>query len=208
MIISFVTQKGGDGKTTLATNVAAEFAKQGQKVLLIDADEQASAREWASLRENDEPKVIGLARSKMAGAVLGLAKEYDITVIDVPPRSREIARSCIVASDLVLLPIKPSHYGARAASSTVAQIREAQKTRPNIKCAFVISMKKGNTMVGRYARQLVSEMGVAVLDTEIEDRTAFVLSAFAGESVAEYAPGSPADQEIKSLTEEIKRYVD
>ena len=48
MVISFLNQKGGVGKTTLAVNIDAELARNGHNVLLIDADKQRSASAWAS----------------------------------------------------------------------------------------------------------------------------------------------------------------
>uniref|UniRef100_UPI00356730BF AAA family ATPase n=1 Tax=Aquicoccus sp. TaxID=2055851 RepID=UPI00356730BF len=63
MIISFLNQKGGVGKTTLAVNVAAQLARLGRKVLLIDADKQASASTWAGLREEAPFQVVNMARA-------------------------------------------------------------------------------------------------------------------------------------------------
>ena len=57
MIIAFLNQKGGVGKTTLSINVAADLANRGHKVLLIDADKQGSTSTWASLRE-DAPGIV------------------------------------------------------------------------------------------------------------------------------------------------------
>lgn len=48
MIISFLNQKGGVGKTTIAANVASAYAAEGRKTLLIDADPQQTAAQWAS----------------------------------------------------------------------------------------------------------------------------------------------------------------
>ena len=58
MIISFINQKGGVGKTTLSINVASALANAGHKVLLIDADKQGSSTAWASLREETPFQVV------------------------------------------------------------------------------------------------------------------------------------------------------
>ena len=114
MIISFLNQKGGVGKTTLSINVAGYLANQGHKVLLIDADKQASSSTWASLREEPTFQVVNLARSNMAKEAIAMAADYDHTIIDGPPHAEEIARSCIIASDYVVLPdrtVRSLHLG-------------------------------------------------------------------------------------------------
>ena len=112
MIISFLNQKGGVGKTTLAVNVATQLARQDHKVLLIDADKQGSAGTWASLRDEAPFQVVSMARANMARDALKLAGGYTHTIIDGPPHAEEIARSCIIASDFVALPIEPSGLSA------------------------------------------------------------------------------------------------
>ena len=72
MIIAFLNQKGGVGKTTLSINMAADLANRGHKVLLIDADKQGSSSTWASLREDAPFQVVSLARENMARDTLKL----------------------------------------------------------------------------------------------------------------------------------------
>ena len=145
LIISFLNQKGGVGKSTLSINVAACFTLLKQKVLLIDADKQGTASTWASLPETDF-QVVSMARENMARDALSLAADFDFTIIDGPPQAETISRSCIVASDLVVVPIEPGGASRWSSDLTVRQLKEAQELKPTLKCGFVVSRKIGSTV--------------------------------------------------------------
>ena len=208
MIISFLNQKGGVGKTTLSVNVAGCLARQGHRVLLIDADKQGSATTWASLREDAPFQVVSMARANMARDALKLAQDYDHTIIDGPPHAEEIARSCIVASDFVALPIEPSGLSTWASDLTVRQVKEAQEFKPSLKCGFVVSRKIGKTVIGRDIRNMAAEAGLPILESEIEQRVAFAEGMTMGQTIFEWAGDSNAAREIEHLTKEIERYVE
>ena len=206
MIISFLNQKGGVGKTTLSVNVAAHLATKGDRVLLIDADKQGSATNWARVRDEDAPasfRVIGMARANMARDTMELAAGFGHVVIDGPPHAEEISRSCIIASDFVAIPIEPSGLSTWSSDLTVSQVREAQEFKPSIGCGFVISRRIANTVIGRDIRQLAAESGIPVLASELAQRVAFAESLTMGRTIGEWAPGSPAEQEMTALAEEI-----
>ena len=208
MIISFLNQKGGVGKTTLSVNVAGCLARQGHRVLLIDADKQGSATTWASLREDAPFQVVSMARANMARDALKLAQDYDHTIIDGPPHAEEIARSCIVASDFVALPIEPSGLSTWASDLTVRQVKEAQEFKSTLKCGFVVSRKIGKTVIGRDIRNMAAEAGLPILESEIEQRVAFAEGMTMGQTIFEWAGESNAAREIEHLTKEIERYVE
>lgn len=208
MIISFLNQKGGVGKTTLSVNVAGCLARQGHRVLLIDADKQGSATTWASLREDAPFQVVSMARANMARDALKLAQDYTHTIIDGPPHAEEIARSCIVASDFVALPIEPSGLSTWASDLTVRQIKEAQEFKPSLKCGFVVSRKIGKTVIGRDIRNMAAEAGLPILASEIEQRVAFAEGMTMGQTIFEWAGDSNAAREINQLTKEIEWYVE
>jgi chromosome partitioning protein len=207
MIISFLNQKGGVGKTTLSVNVAASLSIRGHKVLLIDADKQGSASTWASLRDEPAFQVVSMARDNMAKEALRLATDFEFTLIDGPPHAEQIARSCIIASDFVALPIEPSGLSTWASNLTVQQIKEAQSFKEAIKCGFVVSRKIGNTVIGRDIRAMASEAGIPIMNTEVEQRVSFAESMTMGKTIFEWSARSAAAREIDHLTDEILSHV-
>ena len=94
-----------------------------------------------------------MARENMARDAMKLAAGYDFTIIDGPPQAETISRSCIVASDLVVVPIEPGGASRWSSDLTVRQLKEAQELKPTLKCGFVVSRKIGGNGLGaRYAR--------------------------------------------------------
>ena len=110
MIISVVNQKGGTGKTTVATNLAACFAGEGQEVLVIDADPQRSALDWRADRPGDQPQVqaVGLPARNLHQEIEPFRRKYDVILIDGGGRITATARAAVMAADFVIIPILPS----------------------------------------------------------------------------------------------------
>ena len=149
MIIALLNQKGGVGKTTLATHIAGELALRGQQVILLDADPQGSALDWTQRRSQQGlPRLfsaVGLARETLHQEAPELARRSDHVVIDGPPRIAALARSALLAADRVLVPVQPSPYDLWASAEMVALVREAQVFRPALHAAFVINRRVSTT---------------------------------------------------------------
>jgi chromosome partitioning protein len=209
MIISLLNQKGGVGKTTLAVHLATAFAQRGKRVLMVDADPQGSALDWAASREGDSTfPVIGLPKATLHKELPKLAADYDLLVIDGAPRVYDVARSAIMASDVVLIPVQPSPYDVWAAKEIVDLVTDVRPFKENLKSVFVINRKIVNTAIGRDVTEALSEYDLPVLKSQVCQRVGFAESAGRGQTVLEVEPGSLASREIEALTTEVMELIE
>src|SRR5579884_4187221 len=211
-IIAVTGRKGGIGKSTIAGNLAAEFAALGYTVTLIDADPQHSLADWASQGDgmlswcveevkHGDPEQL---RSKVRSA----AHNTDIVLIDTPPGIPEIAREAAMVADLVLLPCGPSPlelFALKDALSMVLKARaERRSKKPRIR--LVPSRVLMNTNLSRGLSASLEQMGRKVLPA-IGQRIVVAEAVANGLTVREHAPGSIAHAEFEQLAKAVDKIV-
>lgn len=206
MIISVLNQKGGVGKTTLAIHISHALVLLGFKVLLVDADPQGSARDWAAARALPAPfPVVGLDRPTIHRDLPALVQDFDHVVIDGPPRVSDLARSAIMAADLVVVPLQPSPYDIWAADEIIKLIVEASVFKEKLKSVFVINRKIVNTAIGRDVVEALEQYPIPVLKSAVSQRVAFAESAATGRTVLETERLGAAAKEVTALVEELMK---
>ena len=207
MILALLNQKGGVGKTTLALAIAGEWARQGRRVILIDADPQGSALDWSEMRAREGlPRlfsVIGLARDTLHREAPALARDADLVVIDGPPRVAGLMRSALLATDMVLIPVQPSPFDGWASAEMLALISEARIYRPELVARFVLNRCGARTVLARDTAETLADHDPPALASRIGQRIAFAAAAQSGRIVRELDHESAAAREISALTAEV-----
>jgi chromosome partitioning protein len=225
-VIAVANQKGGCGKTTLSMNLAGVLSGEGGlKVLLIDADPQASAQQWA-MRAGEAGmsfEVMTHPHEDIHRKVREMSqKGYDVILVDCPPGASQsvsgkdsltsISRMAILAADIVLVPVRPSMLDYLASHQLLPLLKDVGTLKDNQVVFIVINGKPpGRTRTGEEALSVAEDVfrvdGVAVqvLRTEVTARQAFVLAPTVGKTVTSYEPDGKAAGEIRSLAEEIAK---
>ncbi len=211
-IVLFGGEKGGTGKTTLATNMAAMLALQGKDVLLLDTDRQGTASFWATVREDTEiePRIACVQKfgKGLASQVRDLADRYDEIIIDAGGRDSMELRYSLGVSDRVYIPIQPFQFDIWTIRQMDELVEMAQGLNENLQAFIVLNRVSTNPAVREdlETREFFEEeefQHLSLLDAVLRDRIAFRKSGRDGLSVVEWKQDKKAADEMNQLYKEV-----
>jgi chromosome partitioning protein len=206
MILAIVNQKGGTGKSTVATNIAACFAAERREVLLIDADPQHTALDWRADRPDNQPllQTIGLPVRNLHQELEPFRRKYEVIIIDGGGRITATARAAVMASDFLIVPILPSKPDLLSTQDFFREVINEVTAVKNIQGAILINQVQTGTLINREVREHLKEMHYPVFDTVLHLYVAYKEAMAAGLSVIEYDPKSKAAQEMAAFFHELE----
>jgi chromosome partitioning protein len=203
-IFCFQSQKGGVGKTTLACHFARALIWNGKPVILIDTDPQASAQDWSAARETESPfPIVGYARDKLHKDIRQIVTGYKYAVIDSPPRTTNVARSALLCSDSLIIPVSPSALDLWALSDTIQLAEEAKQYNESLKMGIVINREIAKTQISRAVEKELQKTGLHVFENHIKQRVLFAEVMGSGRTVMEVDPEGEASREFFSFWSEV-----
>ena len=205
-VIAVLNQKGGSGKTTIATHLARVLQLSGSDVLLVDSDPQGSARDWAAVREDQPVPIVGIDRPTIERDLKSIIGRKDFVVIDGAPQAADLAISAIKAANFILIPVQPSPYDIWATADLVDLVKQRiEVTDGRLQAAFVVSRAIKGTKIGAEIAEALRGYGLPVLDSRITQRVIYPSTAAGGTTVCDVEPGGDAAREVTALANEIKQ---
>jgi len=207
MKVTVGNQKGGVGKTTIATNMTVLSAIKKKKTLLIDADAQGSSMDFRRMRkENPIPIHAVQIIQPTIHTDIESFKSFDHIFIDAGGRDSDTFRSAVMACDLLIIPVNPSPYDIWSSEETFKLLRQARIYK-KIPAIIVLNQVIKNTKISRDVQQALEEVAkeydITLASTMIYSRVAYKESVSEGKGVCEFAPKTKADIEFNELYQEV-----
>ncbi len=210
MIIAFMNQKGGVGKSTISVHFAVFHHERGRRVFFIDADAQESSTKWLEdggfgidfARLTDPDDIMDAASMK--------AETYDFVVIDGPGGSKDTNRAVCLVADVMVLPTQPYHLDLLSSQETIRVFKNSQRSRGvGLPCPVLVLNKLGrkNYTLTREAVEATSHLGIPACKASMTQREAFAEAAGQGKVVWSMGYAARiAAKEIIKVIEEITCY--
>ena len=203
--ILIANPKGGSGKTTLATNLAGYLAKQNQRVVLWDLDQQKSSQNWLSLRSPELPSIsrLGLEREASKGDM----KKNDWLVLDSPAgiRGKNLSHALKLAHKIIV-PVQPSVFDIVATRDFINRLAEEKTIQRNKSFIGIVGMRVDpRTRAASTLDQFLMQYDLPII-TYLRDTMVDVNAAFNGKSIFNL-PFYQAEQELvqwQPLTKWVK----
>jgi len=208
MVISFISYKGGVGKTTLSENIAVCFAHAGKSVCIVDADDSANSVSWSKKRNLQLPTIKVIHennKSEIALKIKEFNEEYDVVVIDSPPSQVPISDMIVLMSNIVIVPLLPKgEQETNTINQFVRKIRSLEVAKEKkIPVYFVINEFDNRTTLHRgFAESMESIFGDRLLQTKLHNRVSYAEVTHEGKGVFE-SENRKAKNEIAALFNEL-----
>ena len=211
MIVAIVAEKGGVGKTVVATNLAGMRAARGFRVLLLDADRQGSSTYWTQFRsEGDFPKVETMAQQgETFRRYMSVPRVlYDDIVIDVGAGDGPNLDTALRSADCAVIPVRPTGVDMFTMQLMDYRVSEAREFNPGLRALALINQASANPrhQALEVAKQSLRQGGenLGLADTVMRDRVVYQRSHMLGQTVVEYTPRSDRGiEEMLSLYREV-----
>lgn len=207
MIILVGGEKGGTGKTTIATNLAQMRASQGNDVLLIDTDKQQSASNWAALREEEgaNPRIATIQKfgKNITKDIVDLSTRYKDIIIDAGGRDSHELRASMIVADELYIPLQASQFDIWTLQAMDDLVEQSQILNPKLKSYVILNRGSTNPSVSEIneAKDLVSDFkNLTFSGIILKDRIAYRKASSLGLGVVEMKPrDGKASDEVEHL---------